>query len=57
MATDRPARVVSMDVRLGLPDRVPPERLSALQAVVEHCTVHNTLVQPPAVTIRLPGDP
>jgi putative redox protein len=57
MATDRPARVVSMDVRLGLPDRVPAERLPALRAVVEHCTVHNSLVQPPAVTIRLPGDP
>jgi putative redox protein len=53
MASDRPARVVSIDVRVALPDGVPPERGPALRAVVEHCTVHNTLVQPPVVTIDL----
>jgi putative redox protein len=57
MASDRPARVVSIDLRVGLPAGVPGDRISALRAVVEHCTVHNTLVQPPAVTIGLPGDP
>jgi uncharacterized OsmC-like protein len=53
MASDRPARVVSIDVRVALPDGVPPERRPALRAVVEHCTVHNTLMQPPVVTIDL----
>jgi putative redox protein len=57
MATDRPARVSSIDVRLGLPAGIPRDRLSALRSLVEHCTVHNSVMQPPAVTIRLPGDP
>jgi putative redox protein len=51
MASDRPARVVSIDVRVALPDGVPEERVPAFRAVVEHCTVHNTLMQPPVVTI------
>jgi putative redox protein len=53
MASDRPARVVAIDVRVVLPDGVPEERLPALRSVVEHCTVHNTLTQPPAVTIEV----
>ena len=49
----RPARVSGIEVRLVLPDGVPPERRAALLAVAGHCTVHNTLVTTPQVTISL----
>jgi putative redox protein len=55
MAEGRPARVTSMDVRLRLPAGFPDERRAGLKAVVEHCTVHNTLVDPPDVAITLDG--
>lgn len=35
----------------GLPD----EKREAFTKVIEHCTVHNTLVVPPQVQIRLAG--
>lgn len=53
MATDRPARVTSMDVRLAVPPGFPSERTAALLAVVGACTVHNTLMQPPAISISV----
>jgi putative redox protein len=42
-----------MDLRLTLPREFPSERTAALLAVVEHCTVHNTLMQPPGISIRI----
>jgi len=52
MAT-RPNRVGRIAVRLRLPDGVPEEKLAALVAVASHCTVHNSLENPPAVRIEL----
>ena len=52
-ATDRPARVVRIALRVNLPAGFPEGRRKALLSVVEHCTVHNTLHQPPEVTISL----
>jgi LmbE family N-acetylglucosaminyl deacetylase/uncharacterized OsmC-like protein len=52
----RPARVSGIDVRLILPVGVPDERRDALLAVASHCTVHNTLLTTPRVTIAL-ADP
>ncbi|HEX5336001.1 MAG TPA: OsmC family protein [Propionicimonas sp.] len=49
----RPARVAGIDLRLILPEGVPPERLDALLAVAGHCTVHNTLSARPEVSITL----
>ena len=49
----RPARVASIRVEIGLPDDVPVERHSALLAVASHCTVHNSLDDPPHVTVEL----
>jgi putative redox protein len=51
----RPARVASMDIELQLPPGVPESRRGPLLAVANHCTVHNTLADPPAVSIRLVG--
>lgn len=53
MSRDRPARVGSIEVRLTLPDGFPAERAEALQAVMRRCTVHNSLMAPPEVRIRL----
>lgn len=50
---DRPARVGEINLAVTVPDGVPEERRAALLAVASHCTVHNTLEQPPQVTIDL----
>lgn len=50
-----PARVGSVRVELRLPDGVPPERSQALLAVASHCTVHNSLAEPPEIRIELVG--
>jgi putative redox protein len=49
----KPARVGEVHLRLEVPDGVPLERLAALHAVASHCTVHNTLSQPPTVHLTL----
>lgn len=50
---DRPARVGEINLTVTVPAGVPEERRAALLAVASHCTVHNTLEQPPQVTIDL----
>ncbi|MGW2248728.1 OsmC family protein [Kitasatospora sp. NPDC001660] len=54
MAEDRPARIASVSVEITVPG-LPPERAPGLLAVVHHCTVKNTLDNPPAVTVSLNG--
>ncbi len=53
MATDTPARVSDVHLAIRVPAGVPADRRKALLAVASHCTVHNTLRQPPEVTITL----
>jgi putative redox protein len=53
MATDRPARVGAIRLRVRVPGPIPAERRAALLAVASHCTVHNTLRQEPEVAIEL----
>jgi putative redox protein len=56
MATDRPARVAAVRILVSTPDGLPETRRAGLLAVASHCTVHNTLEQPPPVSIQLgPG--
>jgi putative redox protein len=50
---DPPTRVTDVHLTVGLPDKFPAERRQAVQAVVEHCTVHNSLITPPTVRIDL----
>jgi len=50
---ERPARVEHIELRLRLPAGFPESRRAALMAVVEHCTVHNSLTKPPTVEIEL----
>lgn len=49
----RPARVAGVRIAIALPDGVPEERRSALLAVASHCTVHNSLTDPPDVEVTL----
>lgn len=53
MADDRPARVGAIDLRLSLPQGFPPELEPRVRAVVERCTVHNSIVRAPTVALEL----
>jgi uncharacterized OsmC-like protein len=50
---ERPARVGQVQVSIDVPHGVPDERRDALLAVASHCTVHNSLEDPPEVRIEL----
>jgi putative redox protein len=53
MAADRRARVADVHLTVRVPHTMPAHLRPALQAVVEHCTVHNSLITPPAVSVDL----
>jgi uncharacterized OsmC-like protein len=53
MSPDRPARVATITLRLLLPQPLAENHRRALLAVVDHCTVHNSLRIPPQVRITL----
>lgn len=53
MAADRPARVAAIDLSVTVPAALPAHRRPALRSVIEHCTVHNSLADPPSVRIDL----
>jgi len=52
MATGRPARVGAIWILVSAPE-LPAEARAAFQAVVSHCTVHNTLIRPPDISIKI----
>ncbi|HEY7176050.1 MAG TPA: OsmC family protein [Micromonosporaceae bacterium] len=52
MAPDPPARITDVRVTVRPPDALPAYRRPALRSVVEHCTIHNSLVVPPTVAIE-----
>jgi putative redox protein len=47
-----PTRVLSISVSVAAPG-LPSELEPRFAKVIEHCTVHNTLVVPPSVTINV----
>jgi len=49
----RPVRVTEIRIDLVPPTSLPAERRAGFLAVASHCTVHNSLAEPPAVTVRL----
>lgn len=53
MAPDRPARVGAVRIVIGLPPALSEQRRAALLAVASHCTVHNTLREPPEIRLEL----
>jgi uncharacterized OsmC-like protein len=52
-AEDRPARVAAITISVVLPETFPAERREAFLAVVEHCTVHNSMTTTPEIAIAL----
>jgi putative redox protein len=50
----RPPRITAVEVHLTPPPALPPERYPAFRAVAAACTLHNTLDEPPTVSIDLP---
>ena|SRR6266508_5003396 len=53
MSPDRPTRVDTITLRLIVPSPLEEHRRRALLAVVDHCTVHNSLRIPPQVRVAL----
>ena len=53
MSPDRPARVATITLRLLVPGPLEENRRRALLAVVDHCTVHNSIRTPPEVRVTL----
>jgi uncharacterized OsmC-like protein len=51
MAEGRPARVGRIDVSVRLPSGFPLAKRERFQAVIDHCTVHNSIEDPPEVSI------
>lgn len=51
-ANDRPARVASITIEVHAPG-LPAVRRDAFLAVIEHCTVHNSMRTAPRVRIEL----
>jgi putative redox protein len=49
----RPNRVTRITIAVEPPAGLPEERRAAFLAVASHCTVHNTLADPPEVAITL----
>lgn len=52
-AAGNPNRITDIAIRITPPAGLAAERRDALLAVASHCTVHNTLHQPPAVHITI----
>jgi putative redox protein len=49
----RPARVTAVDMEIHLPATLTPQRQAGLLAQAAHCTVHNSIAQPPDIEITL----
>lgn len=52
-AEDRPARVATIRIGVTTPPGFPEAKRDRLQAVVDHCTVHTSIVMPPEISIEL----
>jgi uncharacterized OsmC-like protein len=50
---EKPRRIASVQIRVKMPQPVSEQYRVALQRAAEQCLVHNSLRQPPAVTITL----
>lgn len=49
----KPARVAVVDMEIHLPAELTPQRHAGLLAQAGHCTVHNSITQPPDISITL----
>ncbi|TYB40157.1 OsmC family protein [Actinomadura chibensis] len=56
MSAGAPARVSRVEVRLRPPVRLSDEDTGGLLAAVTGCTVHNSILDPPRVDVRLENE-
>ncbi|MFZ0178441.1 MAG: OsmC family protein [Candidatus Dormiibacterota bacterium] len=52
MSETPPWRVASIAIEVHLPSTTTESRVEAVRRAIGHCTVHNSLQSPPAVSIR-----
>jgi uncharacterized OsmC-like protein len=53
MSPDRPSRIGSIAIRVALFAGLSADHRHAIQAVLDRCTLRNTLMRPPAVMVSL----
>jgi uncharacterized OsmC-like protein len=53
MSIEPPARVGEIDLAVSVPVELSTKQRAVLAAVVDHCTVHNSLLQSPSIRIAL----
>lgn len=51
LSTGRPWRVTAIDIRVDLPADTPAARRAAVERAVSHCTVHNSITDPPLISV------
>jgi hypothetical protein len=51
MSKTPPWRVAAIAIDVTLPAGTPDSRVAAVRRAVAHCTVHNSLLDPPVLTI------
>jgi putative redox protein len=51
MSATTPWRVTAIEIEVRLPEITSPARLAAVRRAIGHCTIHNTLQDPPKVAI------
>jgi putative redox protein len=56
MGAGSPARVARIDLDVRPPVRLREPYGSGFRAAVEHCTVHNSLLVPPRINIRIEAE-
>ena len=55
MSDTPPWRVTDISLEVDVPPGTSPARHAAVQRAVDHCTVHNSLVDTPHITIEVPA--
>lgn len=57
MSQSPPWRVADIAIAVDLPEGTSPARHAAVQRAVGHCTVHNSLVQMPTISVEVTEPP
>jgi len=52
-ADDKPARIGEINININLPAKIEDNRKAAVIHAANHCFVHNTILQAPALNIKL----
>lgn len=53
MSTEPPWRITDLRLTVELPAGTPTGRIAAVQRAIEHCTVANTLADPPRIAMSV----